>query len=129
MGFNQFGLYHDDALQETPEVKEALSRLPQDLLDGRAFRIQRALHCAMLKTVLPKDQWPTYEEDREKRQRRKRGETKKGLFGVERNVAVEVVQDAPGDPLMKPLDGVPAVLSWHHCFNKNVGSLVPRHFL
>ena len=38
----------------------------QDLLDGRAFRIQRALHCAMLKTVLPKDQWPTYEEDREK---------------------------------------------------------------
>ena len=28
-GFNQFGLYHDDALQETPEVKEALSRLPQ----------------------------------------------------------------------------------------------------
>merc|ERR1712083_133160 len=65
-GFNQFGPYHDDALQETPEVKEALSRLPQDLLDGRAFRIQRALHCAMLKTVLPKDQWPTYEEDREK---------------------------------------------------------------
>ena len=30
-GFNQFGLYHDDALQETPEVKEALSRLPQVL--------------------------------------------------------------------------------------------------
>jgi len=65
-GFNQFGLYHDDALHESPEVKEALSRLPQDLLDGRAFRIQRALHCSMLKTVLPKDQWPTYEEDREK---------------------------------------------------------------
>ena len=38
----------------------------QDLLDGRAFRIQRALQCSMLKTVLPKDQWPTYEEDREK---------------------------------------------------------------
>merc|ERR1719209_317680 len=32
-GVHQFGLYHDDALQETPEVKEALSRLPQDLLD------------------------------------------------------------------------------------------------
>merc|ERR1712037_903923 len=59
-------VYHDDAMHESPEVKEALSRLPQDLLDGRAFRIQRALHCAMLKTVLPKDQWPTYEEDREK---------------------------------------------------------------
>ena len=38
----------------------------QDLLDGRAFRIQRALQCSMLKTVLPKDQWPTYEEDRER---------------------------------------------------------------
>ena len=28
-GFNQFGLYHDDALHENAEVKEALSRLPQ----------------------------------------------------------------------------------------------------
>merc|ERR1711955_69450 len=65
-GWNQFGLYHDDALQETPDVKEALTRVPQNILDERSFRIQRALHCSMLKTVLPKDQWPTYEEDREK---------------------------------------------------------------
>ena len=38
----------------------------QHLLDERAFRIQRAVQCSVQKTVLPKDQWPTYDEDREK---------------------------------------------------------------
>ena len=38
----------------------------QHLLDERAFRLQRAVQCNMMKTVLPKDQWPSYEEDREK---------------------------------------------------------------
>ena len=31
--------------------------------DERNFRIQRALQCSLQKTVLPKDQWPTWEED------------------------------------------------------------------
>merc|ERR1711911_532492 len=65
-GFNQFGLYHDDCLYENDDVKEALTRLPAHLLDERAFRLQRAMQCSVQKTVLPKDQWPTYEEDREK---------------------------------------------------------------
>jgi len=65
-GFNQYGLYHDDVLQETPEVKEAIRRLPANIQDERAFRIQRAVQCSVMKTVLPKDQWPTFEEDREK---------------------------------------------------------------
>ena len=82
-GFNQFGLYHDDCLYENDDVKEALRRLPavniafyfliwkilfsfQHLLDERAFRLQRAMQCNVQKTVLPKDQWPSYEEDREK---------------------------------------------------------------
>merc|ERR1712110_1224490 len=65
-GFNQFGLYHDDCLYENDDVKEALRRLPAHLLDERAFRLQRAMQCSVQKTVLPKDQWPTYEEDREK---------------------------------------------------------------
>jgi ubiquinol-cytochrome c reductase subunit 7 len=65
-GFNQFGLYHDDALYENEDVIEALNRLPQTVLDERSFRIQRAVNCSMLKTVLPKDQWPTYDEDRAK---------------------------------------------------------------
>ena len=38
----------------------------QHLIDERAFRIQRAVQCSVQKTVLPKDQWPTYDEDREK---------------------------------------------------------------
>eukprot|EP00088_Acartia_fossae_P013358 TRINITY_DN169_c0_g1_i1.p2 TRINITY_DN169_c0_g1~~TRINITY_DN169_c0_g1_i1.p2 ORF type:complete len:128 (-),score=57.43 TRINITY_DN169_c0_g1_i1:215-598(-) len=65
-GFNQYGLYRDDVLFESDEVKEAIRRLPQHLQDERAFRVQRALQCSVMKTVLPKDQWPTYEEDREK---------------------------------------------------------------
>merc|ERR1712203_342157 len=65
-GFNQFGLYHDDCLYENDDVKEALRRLPGHLLDERAFRIQRAVQCSVQKTVLPKDQWPAYDEDREK---------------------------------------------------------------
>ena len=42
-GFNQYGLYHDDVLYESDEVKEAIRRLPQNLQDERAFRVQRAL--------------------------------------------------------------------------------------
>ena len=34
--------------------------------DERAFRIQRATQLSLMKTVLPKDQWPTFEEDVEK---------------------------------------------------------------
>jgi hypothetical protein len=31
VGFNQYGLYHDDLLEETDLVTEALRRLPPDL--------------------------------------------------------------------------------------------------
>ena len=31
-GFNQYGLYHDDLLKETEDVKEALRRIPPKLL-------------------------------------------------------------------------------------------------
>ena len=34
--------------------------------DERNFRIARASQLSVMKTVLPKDQWPTYEEDLEK---------------------------------------------------------------
>ncbi|KAG5673260.1 hypothetical protein PVAND_003323 [Polypedilum vanderplanki] len=62
-GFNQYGLHHDDVLYETEDVKEALRRLPQQYVDERNFRITRALHLSMTKTILPKDQWTKYEED------------------------------------------------------------------
>lgn len=57
------GLHRDDCLYETAEVKEALRRLPAKLYDERHFRITRALHLSMTKTILPKDQWTKYEED------------------------------------------------------------------
>ncbi|XP_071534865.1 cytochrome b-c1 complex subunit 7-like [Panulirus ornatus] len=65
-GFNQLGLYHDDCLYENADVQEALRRTPQAVLDERNFRMQRALQLSMTKTILPKDQWISYEEDREK---------------------------------------------------------------
>jgi hypothetical protein len=34
--------------------------------DERAFRIQRALQCAVMHTVLPKEDWVSYEEDQVK---------------------------------------------------------------
>jgi ubiquinol-cytochrome c reductase subunit 7 len=61
--FNQLGLRHDDTLMETPEVKEALRRLPKKLQDERQFRITRALNLSMKKDILPKDEWTKYEED------------------------------------------------------------------
>ncbi|KAK7080253.1 hypothetical protein SK128_003719 [Halocaridina rubra] len=64
--FNQVGLYHDDCLYENDDVKEALRRLPQSLKDDRNYRMHRALHLSMTKTILPKEEWISYEEDREK---------------------------------------------------------------
>ncbi|THK33263.1 cytochrome b-c1 complex subunit 7 [Diachasma alloeum] len=61
--FNQYGLRHDDCLYETPEVKEALRRLPAHLVDERTFRIVRAMQLSCNKVVLPKEQWTKFEED------------------------------------------------------------------
>jgi len=62
-GYNQFGLYKDDILNPTVTVKKACERLPPDQLDARNYRISRALQLQVEKTVLPKDQWVTYEDD------------------------------------------------------------------
>lgn len=60
--YSLIGLYHDDCLYETQDVQEALRRLPQKVLDDRNFRMQRALHLSLTKSILPKDQWISYEE-------------------------------------------------------------------
>lgn len=57
------GLHHDDVLYENEAVAEAIKRLPAKLYDERNYRIIRALHLSMTKTILPKDQWTKYEED------------------------------------------------------------------
>lgn len=54
---------HNDCLYETPDVKEAIRRLPQKTFDDRQFRIYRALHLSMSHRILPKEQWTKYEED------------------------------------------------------------------
>ncbi|KAH8293501.1 hypothetical protein KR054_001063 [Drosophila jambulina] len=62
-GFNKYGLYRDDCLHENEDVLEAVRRLPQDLYDERNYRIMRALHLSMTKTILPSCEWTKYEED------------------------------------------------------------------
>nr|ACO10584.1 Cytochrome b-c1 complex subunit 7 [Caligus rogercresseyi] len=65
-GFNQYGLYRNDLCQETPEVLEAIRRMPMELQDERAFRIQRAMQLSLQKSVLPKSEWVSFEENEDK---------------------------------------------------------------
>ncbi len=53
---------HDDVLYETPDVEEAIRRLPPKLVDERNFRILRALQYSGMKKYLPREQWTKYEE-------------------------------------------------------------------
>jgi len=61
--FNQLGLLQNDTLKETPEVKEAIRRLPAHIQDERQFRITRALYLSMRKEILPKEEWSKWEDD------------------------------------------------------------------
>ncbi|XP_054268126.1 cytochrome b-c1 complex subunit 7-like [Macrosteles quadrilineatus] len=62
-GFCQLGLKHNDVLRETPDVEEALRRLPKKLVDERNFRLIRAFQLSTNKMILPREQWTKYEED------------------------------------------------------------------
>lgn len=53
---------HDDCLYEDDDVKEALRRLPEKLLNERNFRIVRAMQLQIQHDILPKDKWTKYEE-------------------------------------------------------------------
>ena len=55
---------HDDVLYETPDVEEALRRLPSKLVDDRNFRILRAIQLSGQKKILPKAEWTKYDEVR-----------------------------------------------------------------
>lgn len=46
-----------------PEMKEALRRLPPDVLQAREQRIAVAFHLSMNHELLPKEKWTKYEED------------------------------------------------------------------
>lgn len=62
-GFNKLGLMRDDTLYENADVKEALNRLPQDILDQRNFRLVRAMQLSIKSEILPKSEWTQLEND------------------------------------------------------------------
>ncbi|XP_055996312.1 cytochrome b-c1 complex subunit 7-like isoform X1 [Ostrea edulis] len=55
--FPSLGLWRDDLRRDTPVLKEALSRLPRTDVEGRNFRIARAVVLHNAKMMLPRDQW------------------------------------------------------------------------
>lgn len=57
------GLFLQDCYESTPEVEEAVKRLPAEVFDARNKRIVLAFHASLNKTYLPKEQWTKYEED------------------------------------------------------------------
>ncbi|CAG9796436.1 unnamed protein product [Diatraea saccharalis] len=63
-GFNKYGLMRDDCLYENDDVKEALRRLPDHVVDERNFRMVRAIQLSLQKTILPKEEWTKFEEDK-----------------------------------------------------------------
>ncbi|TGZ63022.1 hypothetical protein CRM22_007120 [Opisthorchis felineus] len=61
--YNQLGLLYHDIMQHSPVVAEAVRRLPREETEARDFRIARAFQLSATKTVLPKEQWTTVEND------------------------------------------------------------------
>ena len=53
---------HNDLLYETPEVKEAIRRLPTDVAEMRTYRLMRALQLSGQKKILPKAEWTKWED-------------------------------------------------------------------
>ncbi|TGZ54465.1 cytochrome b-c1 complex subunit 7 [Temnothorax longispinosus] len=67
-GYNKYGLYtHDIIYYDDPVVREALRRIPEEVLDARNFRHIRAIQLSFLKIYLPREKWVTYEQDIEYR--------------------------------------------------------------
>lgn len=62
-GFCKYGLKIHDVLYESPEVTEAIRRLPEYLKDERNYRTVRALQLSMMKNILPKEEWTSYDTD------------------------------------------------------------------
>lgn len=56
-------MFYNDLYDETPEVSEAIRRLPADVFDARNKRLLLATQASFTHTYLPKEQWTKYEED------------------------------------------------------------------
>lgn len=57
------GLFYEDLYDNTPDVDEAIRRLPADVFDARNKRITLAVYASLNKTYLPESQWTKFEED------------------------------------------------------------------
>lgn len=58
---NKYGLRFEDIYSETPEVMEAVRRLPAQEQEERSMRIRRAVDLSFKKTYLPKDMQANHE--------------------------------------------------------------------
>ena len=63
-GYRKLGLLREDLLAETPNVTEAIRRLPSEVREARARRILVALDCSLKNKELPSEQWITPEQDK-----------------------------------------------------------------
>ena len=63
--YHRYGLYQDDIREYDlcPEAREAVRRLPSDVLNDRNYRLLRATQLDINKEYMPEDQWVSYEED------------------------------------------------------------------
>lgn len=63
--YHRYGLYQDDIREYDfcPEAKEAVRRLPSQVMNDRNYRLLRATQLDINKEYLPVDQWVSYEED------------------------------------------------------------------
>jgi len=63
MRYRTYGLKFEDLLLETPDVQEAINRLPKEVLSDRDDRIKQALVLNCMGDILPKKDWTKPEED------------------------------------------------------------------
>ncbi len=56
-------MFYEDLFIETPQVREALRRLPDDLMQARLRRMKTASQCYATQTELPPHEWVTEEQD------------------------------------------------------------------
>jgi len=64
MGHRQYGLKVEDLIMETPDVQDALMRLPKEVLSDRDDRIKLAHVLNSARKILPEDKWLKPEEDK-----------------------------------------------------------------
>ncbi|TDL27430.1 cytochrome bd ubiquinol oxidase [Rickenella mellea] len=63
-GYRQMGLRYDDLIvEERPDVKKAISRLPAKEAYDREYRFRLASQCSIVHKSLPKEQWVKPEDD------------------------------------------------------------------